>query len=342
MNLSNFRSRSVYALAVILTIAAIARAEDLHDWYCPYTPDGTCAPKRQTYGYFAPKWRRWPGVTNADYESKRPPQEPFTPPPSADSKGLPPTELLLPPTQFRRDEAPTPPGGDGEPQPLTPDARPTPDILSPPGEDVMDELLPGVEQPTQPGRGPSIPNRTSPQPSAPSDGGVVPFPEAESPANTRPAPRSGAPAGPAPSLPNATQPETHEPEPATPPGESDPFKDDPFFNDAAPAPSGSRQPSRLDRQLEFPSETMPARHDTPARLPEASLGRQPQSRLSRTGSGGQPTPARPNRGFSQAGPRVNPLRPAVPPEEGRVLPAAAWQAEADLATPEPSHQNALR
>src|SRR5215211_2562307 len=32
---------------------------------CNKCPDGVCVPNRLTYGYYAPKWRRWPGAAPA-------------------------------------------------------------------------------------------------------------------------------------------------------------------------------------------------------------------------------------------------------------------------------------
>lgn len=320
--------QSTYGLVALLALATTSNAENLGDWYCPYRTDGACAPKRQTYGYFAPKWRRWPGVTNADYQSKRPPQELPKPPAATEEPGLPPGELLLPPTDFPRDDAPAPPGGAGEPQPLTPETEPRPDILSPPGEDVMDELLPDVEQP----------NRPTQRPSAPSDNTEIPFPEANE--STDPAP---APTEPEPARRESAEPKSAPPAPLQP--TDDPFKDDPFFDDAAPKPRQGTRPTRLNWDQEAPPQSVPATHEAPARLPAAQLERTPQSRLSRTPGSGEPTLAKPRLSAARPERRSNPLRSGTTPEmasEDRVIPTAAWQTDADVAPPTALGNNPLR
>jgi hypothetical protein len=205
----------------------------------------------------------------------------------------------------------------------------------------MDELLPDVDQPSRPTEKPARPSK----PSTRTDETEIPFPEAEERLDPAPAPTEAERAAPKSAPLEPAKPESDAPKPSTPSGDDDPFKDDPFFNDAAPAPDDANRPNRLDLQFEPPAQPVPANHQAPSRLPAAQLERLPQSRLTRSAGSAQPTPAGPRPDVSRAAPGGNPLRPDAPSvsaDDNRVVPTAAWQAEADVAPPTETARNPLR
>ena len=62
-------------LGLCLTLAAWAvYASELHSpeaearWRCPHKPDGACAPKINTHGWYPTLWRKWPEPPEADQE----------------------------------------------------------------------------------------------------------------------------------------------------------------------------------------------------------------------------------------------------------------------------------
>lgn len=307
------------ALVMLATVAQAGPPNDIDYWRCPYTPDGSCAPRRQTYGYFAPKWRRWPGVTSADYESKLPPPEPYSPPDGIDTgPRITPNEMLPPSDLPTLNDIPTPPRGDGDgPPPLTPETERQPDtILAPPGEDIMDELLPEDEPPTPPSKPdrepakepteePAVEPSTRPTPDG--DDLLEEKPLDEKPGDEKPADEK--------------------------PFEGDPFRDDPLFNDDVPAPPGDTKRSELESVPRQLSPSMPAMREVPSRLPTArTVGGAPASRLTKRNVPSiQPTsgvrPAGGDRLKASAG-FHNPLRSRSTTDmiaDDKVLPTAAWQ-----------------
>jgi hypothetical protein len=67
-------ARASQAWLTALTIACVwATVTDVRagnpvaeaQWYCPYTPEGNCAPYTRSYGYTPTRWRKWPAVMNA-------------------------------------------------------------------------------------------------------------------------------------------------------------------------------------------------------------------------------------------------------------------------------------
>lgn len=331
-------ARSIKRIGVVLVfVAGAAQAgDDLYNWRCPYNTDGGCPPRRQTYGHFGTKWSRWPGVTNADYETKIKPGELAGPPVPED---IPPREtpleMLLPPdpTKDRRDDgAPMPPGDDGAgPPALTPDAAPRPDILSPPGEDIMEELLP-EDEPTQPRTPPDAAPELMPEFTE------EPTPEGDTDFEISP--------------------------------DEDPFKDDPLFqDDAAPAPPDSSDGGPFERRFETPrgdrAPGMPALHRAPTRLPTAQsnpirpeFSEDAQWSQSEAEPGPRLMPASRPALRSSAGRTVvrgalaqrtrghdNPLRAASAADllavDGEVLPTAAWQ-QPEPVKFEPEPQTPLR
>lgn len=138
-------------LLVLVAVANVAQAApaDLRNWHCPYSTDGNCPPNRSGYGLYQTKWSRWPGVTDADYQSRLPSPEPAKPAPPAMPAQEAPEDFMLPPSGPDMDAPPrAPSNNDLGPPPLTPEDEPRPDILSPEGEDILDELIPqGVRPP---------------------------------------------------------------------------------------------------------------------------------------------------------------------------------------------------
>jgi len=105
---------------------------------------GHCIPKRDSFGYYAPQWRRWPGATREE----RPEQEPVgvesdlpkVEPPAAEAEGRRPAPPL--PT---RTEPASPPGEQMPALPETP-AEPAP------GANLPGDLPDGQRQPAAPGQ----------------------------------------------------------------------------------------------------------------------------------------------------------------------------------------------
>ena len=304
---------NVLVMSLLLSLAAAsARAGhgDDYYWRCPYKPDGVCTPSRNTYGYYATKWSQWPGVTAADYESKLPSGAPAARAgaPSGTAPLETPDELLPPPGGV--------PGGDDAPPPLTPPTDARPDILTPPGEDIMDDFL--------------------------SDD---PAPQPDAAPNAEPDPS-----------PKLTPETTPEPKPESDlPFDDDPFKDEPVFNEEdPPAPPSGTNRSGINPGAVSP--TMPAMRSLPKRFPAAQHRHVPKSRLSRMTTPGEPrlmpaqstgksAASRPSRGrIAQA---RNPLRGNPTPEMVAVdemVEPTQWQ-EPAIAEPEAEsdwHANPLR
>ncbi len=307
---SMMRGKMIVCLFCLAASAAQAAHDEFYDWRCPYSPDGTCTPRRSTYGHYPTKWSRWPGVSDADYESSLPSSDLSAPPDSAETgPRISPTDLLPPYDPSSLDSAPTPPGGDGSPPPLTPEADQRPDILTPPGEDVMDELLPD-DEPKQPEPAPGPPA----EPDSELLPGSTPKPNPE-PTPER-APESGKPF------------------------EDDPFKDEPLFNDEAPAPPSGTKRSGIDSGPDGASPNQPAMRSVPARLPSAQRnGNLPKSRLSRAAtSDPRPMPGVPAAGKSPTSARSrNPLRNSSAPNQivaDDVVVPTKWQ-EPVAVQPEP-------
>ena len=326
-------------LLIFLASSVMHAGDDaLYNWRCPYTPDGSCPPSRQTYGHYATKWNRWPGVTNADYESKIKKAEPTAPQgPSATAPRETPEDLLLPPDPDETrelDNPPAPPRGeDNAPPPLTPEAEARPDILTPPGEDIMEELLP-EEPPKRPEPAPKTPTKPTP-------------PSAKEP-STPPTKKPSSEPSPDP---------TPEPTPESDqPFDDDPFKDDPLFEDEPPAPPSGTKRSGIDGGAGVQSPAMSALRSVPASPPTAPPQAmqwnrpQPQSRLSRAAASTdpRPMPSAPGAGKSamlepQQRPSLSPLSTSNPLRsdlnaevalDDQVIPTAAWE-EASPAEPAP-------
>jgi hypothetical protein len=219
-------------LGVLLSDSGLTKAgsHGPSPWHCPYQTDGNCAPRRQLYGHYAPKWQRWPGVDDTRYRSMsdRGPRQ-YPEPPADTGPRFTPGEMILPPSNLPTlDEAPRPPvpdnGGDamgppslfgdenGDPSPREPS------ILAPPEENVLDELLP--------------PETTKP-----------------------PAPRTAAPEELLPKSPDSAPdaaPESPAEQPKVKPFDGDPFLDDPLFDDDAPAPPDSSSAPNGAPELQGP------------------------------------------------------------------------------------------
>lgn len=304
------------ALLGIPTGVLAGNHDDVDYWRCPYTPDGACAPKRQTYGYFAPKWRRWPGVTSADYESKLPPAD-FSAPqgPTETGPRVTPDELLPPTDLPTLDDIPTPPRDDSKgPPPLTPESeQPQDTILEPPSEDIMEELLP-EDEPGKPSTKPA--KEPSKEPAE------EPLIEPSEEPSTKPESKSDQPL-------------------EEKPFEDDPFKDDPLFNDGddAPAPPGGAKRSGSEAVPRSLSPIMPAMRQIPTRLPAARVNHPvPASRLTRRSAPAErPAGSRPPRAdlsLNSGAPR-NPLRGEPTPDlvaDDLIVPTAAWQAPEQVET----------
>lgn len=124
----------------------------------PCTADGICYPKRNTHGYYAQRWRRWPGVADDPLPNQEAQGEsilkPFeTPDPTIEDRQAPPPsedpdeeeaagefgeggdEMSLPPLPPARPFGAPAPGGAapaGDQPPLLPFERPAPGGFSPP------------------------------------------------------------------------------------------------------------------------------------------------------------------------------------------------------------------
>jgi hypothetical protein len=285
-------------IVLVSTNLALAGSKDLRNWRCPYTPDGACPPNRDGYGYYKPKWSRWPGVSDANYQSRLKPGQLSAP---AGPKDVPPREspedLLLPPSTELDDSPPAPPSGDFGVPPLTPDSERVPDILAPPGQEAMDQLLPNEQTPPE-----AVPQK---------EDDLAPdlFPEANEKAPNEGAPREEKPF------------------------EGDPFKDD-IFDDAPPAPPSETKGRGSNLRSQQDSSAMPAMHTIPSRTPSAQSrsAATPKSRLvPASDAHGRSAKAEPRRtsGRTAAAAPFNPLRsiPAFETEfadEG-VIPTAAWE-----------------
>lgn len=235
---------SLLSLACVVANAVGAGRNDLYHWHCPYSPDGVCTPNRNNYGYYQTKWSRWPGVTDADYESRSPAAAAPTGP-SETGPRMTPGDILPPARDTLGDMAPPPPGGgDAAPQPLTPPNELRPDILTPPGEDIMDELLE---------EGDKL-EKSEPKP----------LTEQERSSETAPktTPKTKPETKP------ETTPETDEP------FDDNPFKDEPLFNEEETpgSPSGTKR-SGVDGGAGPVLPVMPAHRATPNGSPTARLGR---------------------------------------------------------------------
>ena len=94
-------------------------------WYAPYTPEGSCAPYKRTYGYTRTRWHRWPSVAKQMPE----PETITTPRPGMPSAEPAPesSEDLPEPDNSSVPEMTPEPG----PQPDEPDMAPAP----PPGSE---------------------------------------------------------------------------------------------------------------------------------------------------------------------------------------------------------------
>jgi hypothetical protein len=152
---------SLSFLLLLAVSTAHGGPDDLYNWRCPYTPDGACAPRRGTYGHYPTKWLRWPGVTDADYESRIKSGELSAPP---GPRETPPREG---PEDFMPSSGPTRGDDTGAPPLTREDESPPDNILSQPGEDVMEEFIPDEEtkQPEpEPTPEPSL--EPSPEPSS--------------------------------------------------------------------------------------------------------------------------------------------------------------------------------
>lgn len=284
-------------------------------WHCPYQTDGNCAPRRQLYGHYAPKWQRWPGVDDTRYRSMsdRGPRQ-YPEPPADTGPRFTPGEMILPPSNLPTlDEAPRPPvpddGGDAmgppslfddenaDPSPRDPNLREPsprePSILAPPEENVLDELLP---------------------------------PETAKP----PVPRTTAPEELLPESPEA-EPESPAEQPKAKPFDGDPFLDDPLFDDDAPAPPDSGSVPNGSRALQGPkiSAGGPAPRQTSAKWRNPRAEQTPADATMQLGQKPQPTAL----GFG------SPRSTAMPQAAKQV---AHWE-QVEEPTPEPNYRpNALR
>ena len=313
--------RYSFRLALATLFAAnLAQAgpRDLYNWRCPYTPDGACPPNRVEYGHYRAKWSRWPGVSDADYQSRLKPGELSTP---VGPRETPPREtpenLILPPDPGFDEAPPPPPSNDPGVPPLTPESELRPDILTPPGEEAMEELLPNG----QPSRQESVPrgeDSLTPE--------LTPESNPQSPAEETPK--------------------------GDKPFEGDPFKDD-LFDESPPAPPSESKDRGSNMRLRERARNMPATHTVPSRIRATSDAREssplprsatmPKSRLIPTtvpeGKSAIPAMHRPARKLTAA-PRSphNPLREIPAFEETtddfQAMPVAAWEeANTDQTSP---------
>ena len=81
------RMHQVFAIALLGSLA-VGSAPELvigahpvpqGDARCNKCADGNCVPNRFTYGYYAPKWRRWPGAAVGPESIPTPPEKRPTP-----------------------------------------------------------------------------------------------------------------------------------------------------------------------------------------------------------------------------------------------------------------------
>ncbi len=126
---------------------------------CPNALDGSCAPKRATYGYVPTTWRRWP--TNGDPEvPKRNPEQVPTPAAVPSKKPAVKTEPEFEGPIVTPEEETLPPPGNApsmqspnlEDAPVFDDTPPTPPAEAPAATpDASDAIVPGDDVPTPPG-----------------------------------------------------------------------------------------------------------------------------------------------------------------------------------------------
>ncbi len=162
-NVSRFRCLLGSLIAsVMLCGVTLAQAGSPHDCQgrCGYCVDGVCTPKRATYGYYQPHWRRWP--------VEAPIAIPMSPPEGATAEGLSEGDRVDLPTpeeeaeitpEFeylrRRPTGNAEPGGsrDDAPDPFRDDERPEDAAL----------LIPGAGQPELESRTVSAPEMAQPR-----------------------------------------------------------------------------------------------------------------------------------------------------------------------------------
>jgi hypothetical protein len=209
-----------------------------------YGPDGQCAPRRVTYGYYPTSWRRWPH--EGPMHAKKP-------------------ETIRTPTPAKPatkpQEEPTKPR-DEETRPTAPEARPEEDTMLPPPEEPETRSPPSMmpsfdEEPGQPFRE-----------SPPSDEGLPRTPLTPGPPTT---PGESSPFEGLPSRSPATAPPAADDAPPTMPTD-DPFKDDP----PSPPPSTEGESPRGETH-ELPAPEKETQRIVPARWQTPNKGGQQPS-----------------------------------------------------------------
>ena len=132
---------------------------------CNKCLDGACIPNRLTYGFYQPKWRRWPGST-----APTPELVPTPPTSPADVEALPRVPATRRPAtgrQTRPEEATTSPDNDVSPMPSG--GSPIPDMpgttapgSTSPGSVLPGTVFPGTESPGTGASGTETPSTSSP------------------------------------------------------------------------------------------------------------------------------------------------------------------------------------
>jgi len=257
--------------ALLLTIAqAYAAGSAAARWNNPCRPDGTCVPKRNTYGHYPTRWRRWPEEFGHAPRDNDEHSALSNEPTKSDEK---PSKEK---TESGKDAEQMPDGGapdrDNPPAPLDENHKPSTDVMpeleTPPSTEPA-ETTPGGQPPAEKTPANSIPADKAPADKAPASAtpaepGAAPRPldgtnpPGEIPGDPAVPPDAALPPlGPEPEGPKpSAEPETFEPTPANPsepqptravPMELDlnPMKDDPFKDEKIP--DGPRRTSGSDR-----------------------------------------------------------------------------------------------